>query len=125
MANKLFFNWLENILITNRIRPLAPMAESIIISFTSVDAIQCNCFGDFNFCLLLIIFNYLCGSYYPTKNRCRLLTVSSLQRGVLPLLCDRISWKRLWYQLLPAPHLHAPLPLLCDRISWKLIPTNS
>jgi hypothetical protein len=75
MANKLFFNLLRNTLITDSIRPLAPMAESNIISFTSIDAIQCKGFSDFDFCLLLIITNYLCSSYYPTKNRCRLFTV--------------------------------------------------
>ena len=76
MSDQFFFQLLKNTSITNSIRPLAAMAESITISFTSVDAIQCNGFANFNSSLLLIIFNYLCGFNDPTKNRCRLITVS-------------------------------------------------
>ena len=72
-------------LVVNSIRGLGQIAETLIISLTSVDALWGKDFKAFCASLLLKIINNLGVKNYPTKNRCRILTSPLFQRVVLPI----------------------------------------
>ncbi len=68
--------------ITNSIRGLARISESLIFMFTSVDTLPRIALGRLSRGLIRIIINNLSPCDYPAKNRCRLST-SAWKRALL------------------------------------------
>lgn len=73
---------LINLAITNSIRGLARISESLIFVFIPVDALPCITLEKLNQGLMRIIINNLSPCDYPAKNCCRLST-SAWKRALL------------------------------------------
>ena len=71
--------------VANSIRLLGQMAETIIISLTSVDALQGKGFNDFSLSLLPSILNNLGVRNYPAKNHCTILTTAQNLSTLFPI----------------------------------------
>ncbi len=82
--NKVTFTAI-NLVITNSIRGLAQILESLIFSLTSVDTRLSKGYEHFAQGLLQLIINNLRGFDYPAKNRSRAYTAQVIQELVFPI----------------------------------------